>query len=421
MPAVNALPKTSADAVKQAHRTLDAAVRQSHGLTPTGLSEKLFARLFRKLVYAQIWEDPAVDMEALEIKPGNRIVTIASGGCNALSYLIADPERIEAVDLNTAHIAFNRLKLAALKHLPDYDAFYRFYGNAAEAGNIDAYRRSIRPHLDAESSAYWDGRTLTGRRRISIFSRHLYRHGLLGVFIGAAHRAARLYGVDPSRMLDARDMTEQRRLFDETLAPLFEKRAIRWAMSRKSSLFGLGIPPQQYDALATAGHGEMASVLRQRLEKLACDFPFADNYFAWQAFGRGYSPANDGPLPPYLMHGNFETVRARADRLSVVNASFTDFLAAKSAGSVDRFILLDAQDWMSDDQLNALWSEITRTAAPGARVIFRTAAEPSLLPGRVNDAILDCWDYHRETSQRLHARDRSSIYGGFHLYVLKGA
>ena len=41
---------------------------------------------------------------------------------------------------------------------------------------------------------------------------------------------------------------------------------------------------------------------------------------------------------------------------------------------------------MNDAQLNALWREITRTARPGARVIFRTAAEPSLLPGRVDDA-----------------------------------
>ena len=56
-------------------------------------------------------------MEALRIGPGHRIVTIASGGCNALSYLIADPARIEAVDLNTAHVAFNRLKLAALRTL----------------------------------------------------------------------------------------------------------------------------------------------------------------------------------------------------------------------------------------------------------------------------------------------------------------
>ena len=64
----------------------------------------------------------------------------------------------------------------------------------------------------------------------------------------------------------------------------------------------------------------------------------------------------------------------------------------------------------------ALWREITRTAAPGARVIFRTAAEESLLPGRVDPAALARWDYRAEESKALHSRDRSSIYGGFHLY-----
>ncbi|MFT7757831.1 UNVERIFIED_CONTAM: DUF3419 family protein, partial [Salmonella enterica subsp. enterica serovar Enteritidis] len=82
-----------------------------------------------------------------------------------------------------------------------------------------------------------------------------------------------------------------------------------------------------------------------------------------------------------LSRNNFENVRDRAGRMSVVNASLTEFLAAKPAGSVDRFILLDAQDWMNDKQLNELWHEITRTAAAGARVIFRTAAEPTILPG----------------------------------------
>ena len=82
-------------------------------------------------------------------------------------------------------------------------------------------------------------------------------------------------------------------------------------------------------------------------------------------------------------------------------------------------MLLDAQDWMTDQQLNDLWSEITRTAAPGARVIFRTAAEPDLLPGRVADDILNRWDYRAKESRDWTVRDRSSIYGGFHLYVLK--
>jgi S-adenosylmethionine-diacylglycerol 3-amino-3-carboxypropyl transferase len=75
---------------------------------------------------------------------------------------------------------------------------------------------------------------------------------------------------------------------------------------------------------------------------------------------------------------------------------------------------------MTDAQLNDLWTEITRTARKGARVIFRTAAEPSLLPGRVNEAILARWDYRADESLAFTARDRSSIYGGFHLYVLKG-
>jgi len=74
---------------------------------------------------------------------------------------------------------------------------------------------------------------------------------------------------------------------------------------------------------------------------------------------------------------------------------------------------------MTDAQLNALWKEITRTAREGARVIFRTAANPSLLPGRVDDAVLARWRYADETSRRLTERDRSAIYGGFHLYILE--
>lgn len=163
----------------------------------------------------------------------------------------------------------------------------------------------------------------------------------------------------------------------------------------------------------------MAAVVYERLERLSCGFKLDENYFAWQAFGRGYSREARGPLPPYLRRDNFETIKARADRVEVLNRSFTEYLEAQPDASRDRYILLDAQDWMSDAQLNALWKEITRTAKPGARVIFRTAAKPSLLPGRVAPEILERWDYREAESLAFTARDRSAIYGGFHLYVLK--
>jgi S-adenosylmethionine-diacylglycerol 3-amino-3-carboxypropyl transferase len=60
-----------------------------------------------------------------------------------------------------------------------------------------------------------------------------------------------------------------------------------------------------------------------------------------------------------------------------------------------------------------------RTAKPGARVIFRTAGEETILPGRVPDAILSRFAYDAELCRAWTANDRSSIYGGFHRYVLQ--
>ena len=134
---------------------------------------------------------------------------------------------------------------------------------------------------------------------------------------------------------------------------------------------------------STLPAGKINRVLRARLEKLACDFPLAENYFAWQAFGRGYGKGRAASLPPYLQADNYEVIRARAGRVTMLHANMTDMLAAAEDASFDRYIFLDAQDWMTDEQLTTLWSEITRTARRGARVLFRTAAELTLLPGVV--------------------------------------
>src|SRR5262249_30364747 len=156
----------------------------------------------------------------------------------------------------------------------------------------------------AEPLDYWEGRGLFGRRRISMFSRNVYRFGLLGCSIGFGHLLARLHGVDLSEMLHACSLAEQRAFFETSLAPLFDKPLVRWATGRQMSLYGLGIPPAQYAALG-AGAPNMATVLRDRVERLSCDFSLDDNYFAWQAFGRSYSDRATGPLPPYLKQAHF--------------------------------------------------------------------------------------------------------------------
>ena len=71
---------------------------------------------------------------------------------------------------------------------------------------------------------------------------------------------------------------------------MFDKGFVKLLSRVPVVYYWLGIPPAQYDELvASASHdGNPITTLRERVERLACDFPIADNYFAWQAFGRGY-------------------------------------------------------------------------------------------------------------------------------------
>lgn len=402
----------------QPKRIIADAVVRKDAKPGDKLLDKAFALAFNGLVYAQIWEDPVVDMEGLDIQRDSRVMCIASGSCNALSYLIANPAQVTAVDLNRAHVALGNLKITAIRHLPNYERFHRFFGHADHAENKAVYKEMIAPHLDPESRHYWEKRDIKGRKRISYFTKGLYRRGLLGNFIGLAHLFAKLYKIDLSKLLKAETLEEQRDVFEREMAPVFDRKFVRWLTDQPASLFGLGIPPAQYDELA--GDERMAEVLRRRLEKLTCDFEVKDNYFAWQAFGRGYDRGEAAPLPPYLQRSNWEVMRERIDRIEVLRANMVHWIGDRGAASMDRFVLLDAQDWMNNTQLDELWSRITRSSRPGARVLFRTAAEPSLLPGRLDQTILSLWSYREEQSADLTARDRSSIYGGVHVYELKG-
>lgn len=165
----------------------------------------------------------------------------------------------------------------------------------------------------------------------------------------------------------------------------------------------------------------MADVLHHRLRRLACDFPIETNYFAWQAFGRGYDREHKKAVPRYLMEDHYEALKKHADKVEVHHTTITGFLQSQPVESFDGYVFLDAQDWMNPDQLNDLWREVARTGRPGARIIFRTAGDVSPLTDVLPEALLSKFSYDPALSQPAVDKDRSSIYGGFHTYVLGGA
>lgn len=392
----------------------DAA--QSRPLTSlTGLQERLFARVFDSLVYTQIWEDPRIDRAALAPLAGKRIAAIASGGCNTLAYLADDPAAILAVDLNPAHLALNRLKHAALRHLPERALLLRFLAGAADPANPSLYDRFLAAQLDPASRAYWEKRDWRGRRRIEWFATGFWRQGWLGRAIGWAHLVCRLHGVDPRALTGCTTQGEQRAWVQRRLLPLVDRPLARLLLDRPLAYQALGIPPAQFEAMRQQGGG-MAGVLRERLERLATIAPLAENPFAWQAFARRYPLEEPRALPDYLDEAAVPVIRERLERIDLRLENLTVRLRREPAGSIDRFVLLDAQDWMTPQQLAELWAEIQRTATADAKVICRSAGPLS----PVEPVLHTGWRYAEADSRAWHERDRSAIYGGFHLYVREG-
>ena len=138
-----------------------------------------------------------------------------------------------------------------------------------------------------------------------MFARNLYRYGLLGRFIGLLHVVARLHGKKLERLLDAAPRRTARRCSIALSRRCSTTNPIRFLSKSPISLYALGIPPAQYEELVAAGDRQCHQLLRQRVERLACDFPIQENYFAWQAFGRGYDVESREAVPDYLQADNY--------------------------------------------------------------------------------------------------------------------
>lgn len=407
----------------QSSRLLRDAVANENGRTREGLLQRLFSVWFDAFVYNQIWEDPRVDLKALELDENSRVLTISSGGCNAMNYLLAGPRSVTAVDLNRHHIALLKLKIAALRVLPDHEDFFAFFGRGSGERNIENFDEHIAPALDKETREYWEGKYRIKRgRRIDLFTgRGIYDHSRNGYFLRFFHGLSRKLGCDPESVLKAKNLDEQKELYEKHIAPFFDSKLIRAIGKMPVTLFGLGIPPQQYEELKkdVEGEGTVIDIYRERTERLAAGFPIEDNYFAWQALARRYDTEHGTALPEYLKEENYERLRSMADRISAKVGSVTDEIRNNSEGAFNRFVFLDAQDWMKPPMIEELWRLIAERSGPGARVIFRTAGRLSPIEGALPADLSQRFEYHEDLSRELFREDRASIYGGFHLYTLR--
>lgn len=385
------------------------------------LRERLDQRIFdaiwsRNLVYNTCWEDPAVDREALAIGPDDTVLVITSAGCNALDYALSGPRRIHCVDANPRQNALLELKIAGIRALA-FEDFFAIFGSGRHARFADLYRTHLRGQLTPFAQQWWDARThwFTSRRG------SFYFHGLSGL---VARTARLLLRTRPRlhaatlELLDARDLAEQQRIYDERVAPVLWNRALDWVLSRQLMMSLLGVPGAQRRLVEAQHAGGVAGFIHDSVRYVFRQLPLEQNYF-WRVYLTGGYTRDC--CPDYLKEQGFQRLKAGlVDSIAVHTTTVTGFLDGTDE-RISRFVLLDHMDWMGGCQPAALdreWEAILARAAPHARIILRSAQHrPSWLDavrvGADRRRLRDILRFHDGLADALQPRDRVHTYAGF--------
>ena len=351
---------------------------------------------FRHVRYAQCWEDADVLAEGLATRPGDRVLSIASAGDNALALLADDPAEVVAVDLSAAQLACLALRVAAFRTLA-HGEILELIGSRPSARRADLYA-ACRPALDGAAVVFWDARpdeVAAGIGSAGRFERYfrLFRRVVLPV----AHPRRRVRA-----LLAGGGTVESRRRWYDRHWSTARWRAL-FAVAASRAVLGRARDPRFFDHV----EGRVADRLRRRVrEAVTATDPAGNPYLQWILTG-----AHATALPRYLRPEHADAIRQRLDRLVLRQGALEDVLAEEGPDAFDRFNLSDVFEYLAPADADALFARLAEAARPDARLAYWNLLADRRPPAALHDRLRPL----PERSAALHARDKAPFYSAFRL------
>lgn len=320
---------------------------------------------FSSIRYAQVWEDADVLLAALEVKPTDTVVSIASAGDNALALLGAGASRVVALDLNPAQLACLALRVAAYREL-DHAGLLELIGSRPSGRRAALYQR-CRPQLAPTVRDFWDAHAAAivgGIGSAGKFENYfrLFRERVLPLVHGR-RKVETLMGGGPPEV--------RKRFYDEhwdtwrwrLLFKIFFSRFMMGRLGRDPAFF----------KYVEGSVGER--ILERTRHALVALDPAENPYLHWILTG-----THAVALPWALRAENFEKIRGRLDRLEWHELTLEAFLERERGVRVDKFNLSDIFEYMSPDNTAALLTRLANASRPGGRLAYWNMLAPRRRP-----------------------------------------
>lgn len=326
-------------------------------------------------LYTMSWEDPDADEAILDINEDDMVLTLTSGGCNSLNYLLSGAKEVYSVDCNPAQSALLEIKAAAIQSL-NYHQFWNMFGEGKLENINEIYKRDLAPFMCQNSIDFWN-------KKLYHFTRGLYYAGGMGKVCWIAQYLIYLVGLGDQMkaICKAETLEQQRALWDELWIIKFLSKGNRVfvdmlirlssvLMFNKMALwFGCGVPSKQYELILKDGYSIPTYVARTIDGIARYSHIKKQNYFYYNCLTGKYLKDN---CPAYLKESNFSKLKnGLLDRLHVQNGKFNDELKTRQYSKV---ILMDHIDWMDDKTALEVIELLSTQVMSNGRMIFRSAS-----------------------------------------------
>ena len=337
-----------------------------------------------RLFFAQVREDPRLELAAFDGWWDGPIAIVSSAGCTALSLLARGAAEVIGVDVNRTQHHLVEFKAAAIAGTGPEEASALLGGAPMRPDARLRGYRMIRPLLGPAARRYWDDRPV-------VIARGVLQAGATERLMRLIASALRL--VHPRRrveaLLDLTSLDQQREFYGR-----------EWDNQRWRLLFRVlcnrMVLRRTYDPrfFANVENPSYANHFRRVAAHTLTELPVADNYFLHHLLTGRY-PA--GSRPPYL------TDHVPTERLTLVDGAFTDYLRGRPDRTLAGFALSNICEWLTAEQVDELFAEIVRTARPGARLVFRNFVGWTEVPPRWREVVRE----DRTRGEALMRLDRS--------------
>ena len=358
-------------------------------------SEAALRADFSAIRYGQVWEDADVLLEALDIRPGDVCLSIASAGDNALALLTRDPAQVVAVDLSQAQLACLELRVAAFREL-SHPQLLELMGSRPSARRAALYAR-CRPALSAAARTLWDSRS-------DVIERGIGHAGKLEHYFA-------LFRTCVLPLVHSRETV--RRLLRSPRGDLQRAYARHWDTWRWRLMFRLFFSRAVMGALGRDPEffryveGDVATRILERTRHGLTGVSPSDNpYVHWILTG-----THGAALPCALREEHFETIRERLDRLTWQQASLESVVGRGGELRFDRLNLSNLFEYVSAEHHERTLAAIVRACRPGARLVYWNL----LVPRRRPESLAGVLTPLDALASRLHAADRAFFYSALRI------